>query len=74
MGKASFYDGFYGFMLDLHVSICLSICHPSIYTLFLDDNLSKYQWIFTKHDMLIDNVELWFGIVYGQILSIFNRV
>ena len=41
---------------------------------FLDDNLSKHQWIFTKLGMCIDIVEIWFGIAYGQILSIFDRV
>ena len=41
---------------------------------FLDDNLSNYQWIFTKPDMCIDIVEIWFGIADGQILSIFDRV
>ena len=42
--------------------------------LFLNDNLSKYQWIFTKLGMCIDIVEIWFGIANGQILSIFDRV
>ena len=54
------------------LSICLSI-HPSIFS-FLDDNLSKCQWIFTKLDVCIDIVEIWFGIVNEQILSIFARV
>ena len=36
---------------------------------FLDDNLSKCQWIFTKLGMYIDIVEIWFGIANGQILS-----
>ena len=31
--------------------------------LFSDDNLSKYQRIFTKLIMCIDIVEIWFGIV-----------
>ena len=34
---------------------------------FLDDNLSKDQWIFTKLGMFIDIVEIWFGIASGQI-------
>ena len=41
---------------------------------FLDDNLSKYQWIFTKLGMCIDIVDICFGIANGQILSIFDRV
>ena len=36
---------------------------------FPDDNLSKHQWIFTKLDMCIDIVEIWFGIANGQIPS-----
>ena len=41
---------------------------------FPDDNLSKHQWIFTKLDMCIDIVEIWFGIANGQISSIFYGV
>ena len=41
---------------------------------FLDNNLSKYQWIFTKLGVCIDIVEIWFGIANGQISSIFDRV
>ena len=46
--------------------------HMSVFS-FLDDNFSKYQWIFTKLDMSIDIVEIWFGIANGQISSIFDR-
>ena len=38
------------------------------------ENLSKYQWIFTKLSMCIDIVEIRFGIANGQIISIFDRV
>ena len=41
---------------------------------FLDNNLSKSQWIFTKFDMCIDIVEICFGIANRQILSIFDTV
>ena len=41
---------------------------------FLDDNLSKHQWIFTKLGMCIDIVEICFGIANGQISSIFDVV
>ena len=47
--------------------------HPSVF-LFMADNLSKCQWIFTKLDMCIDIVKIWFGITNGKILSIFDRV
>ena len=49
----------------------LFVC-PSIFLLlsFPDDNLSRYQWIFTKLGMCIDIVEIWFGIVNGPISSI----
>ena len=41
---------------------------------FLDDNFSKFQWIFTKLGMCIDIVELCFWNANEQILSIFDRV
>ena len=41
--------------------------HLSVFS-FPDDNLSKYEWIFTKLGMCIDIVEIWFGIANGQIL------
>ena len=53
-------------------SVCLSV-RLSVFSL-QDDNLNKYQWIFTKLVMWIDIVEIWFGIANGQILSIFDRV
>ena len=34
---------------------------------FLDENLSKRQWIFTKLGMCIDIVKILFGIANGQI-------
>ena len=40
--------------------------------LFLDDNLSKRQWIFTKLGICIDIVEIGFGIANGQISSNFD--
>ena len=64
--------------MSVSLSICqtfvhLSYIHLSIFS-FLDHNLSKCQWIFTKFFMCIDIVEIWFGIANGQILSIFDRV
>ena len=41
---------------------------------FKDNNFSKSQWIFTKLDLCIDIMKIWFGIAYGQISSIFDRV
>ena len=38
------------------------------------DNLSKYKGILTKLSTCIDMNEIWFGIVNGQISSIFDRV
>ena len=62
--------GYYGFTLDVRVSVSRPFVHFS----FPDDNLSKHQWIFTKLGMCIDIVEIWFGIANGQILSIFYGV
>ena len=42
--------------------------------LFLDDNLSKHQWILTKLGMCIDIVKCWFGIANGQISLNFDGV
>ena len=53
--------GYYGFRLDVQVSV-----HASVRTLFQDDNLSKRQWIFTKLDMCIDNMKIWFGLLMGK--------
>ena len=64
--------GYYGFTLDVLVSVCLSISCLSIRILFPDDNLSKHQWIFTKLGMCIDIVEIWFGIAIGQMSSDFD--
>ena len=47
---------------------------PSVGLSFLDDNLSKRKWIFTKLDICIDIVEIWFGIANGQISSNFDGV
>ena len=44
------------------------------YFRFPDDNLSKCQEILTKLGKCIDVKEIWFGIAYGQILSMFDRV
>ena len=49
----------------------LSVCQ-SIFS-FPDDSLSKCQWIFTERDVCTDIVEIWFGVVNGQISSIFDR-
>ena len=43
------------------------VCQSSVSIAFLDDNLSKHQWIFTKLNIYIDIVEIWFGIDNGQI-------
>ena len=60
--------GYYGFTLDVHLSVRLSV-HPSIRFSFPDDNFNKHQWIFTRLGMCIYIVEIWFGIANGQISS-----
>ena len=49
----------------------LSTRDMSIFSL-LDNNLSKYQWIFTKVGMCIDIMGIWFQIANEQISSIFD--
>ena len=56
----------------VHLYFHLSFVRPSVFS-FLYDNLSKFQWIFTKLDVCIDIVEIWFGIANGQFSSIFDR-
>ena len=51
----------------------VSNVRPSVFS-FPDDSLSKCQWIFTKLDVCIDIVEIWFVMVNGQISSIFDKV
>ena len=51
----------------------LSACDTSVF-LFQDNNFSKSQQIFSKLEMFVDTVEIWFGIGIGYILSIFDRV
>ena len=65
-------------MVSRWTSVCPSVSRTSVLLSvrfsFLDDNLSKHQWIFTKLGMCIDIVEIWFGIANGQISSNFYGV
>ena len=57
-----------GIMVSRWMSVCLSVrasVRPSRFS-FLDDNLSKLQWIFTKLGMCIDIVEVWLGLLMGK--------
>ena len=60
-------------MVSRWTAMCLSI-RPSVRISFLDDNLSKSQWIFTKLGVCIDIVKIRFGIANGQISSNFDGV
>ena len=57
------------------LSVCLSVrpsvVRPSVFS-FPDDNLSNCQWVYTKLGVSTDIVEIWFGIVNGQMSSIFQ--
>ena len=65
-------------MISCWLSVYPSVlCHISVsqsIILFPDDNLKKYQWIFTQLNVCVDIVEISFRIVNGQILSIFDKV
>ena len=63
-----------GIKISRWMSVCPSILLSCICILFMEDNFSKYQWIFTKLGMCFDIVEIWFQIANGKILSIFSRV
>ena len=39
---------------------------------FLDNKLSKYQWIFTKLGMCVAIVKIYIGVANGRISSIFD--
>ena len=65
--------GYYGFTLDIHVSIRQPSVHPSVFR-FRMITWVKHQWIFTKLGLCIDIVEIWFGIFNGQISSNFYRI
>ena len=69
--------GYYGFTLDVCVSVRPSVVRPSVRFSFPDDNLSKHQWIFTKLSicMCIDIVEIWFGILpMGKFRHFFTEL
>ena len=64
--------------LVVHGFVILSVrrpssVRPSVFS-FPDNNLCKYQWIFTKLGVYIDIIEIWYGIANGQFLSIFDRL
>ena len=67
-------------MVSRWTSACLSVCpsvRPSVVrpsVRFSDENFSKHQRVFTKLDMCIGIMEIWFGIANGQISSNFDRV
>ena len=61
-------------MVSCWRSVYLSVHRMSVCPyLFSDDNLGRCQWIFTKLGVYIDIMEIWFGIVNGQISSIFDK-
>ena len=66
--------GYYGFTLDVRVSVRPSVSRKSVRLSLPDDTLSKHQWIFFKLGICIDIVEIWFGIANRQISSMFYGV
>ena len=61
-------------MVSRWLSVCPSV-HPSDLLPYIRPSVfsySKYQWIFTKLSVRTDIVEIWLGIVSGQISSIFD--
>ena len=51
----------------------LSAHNMSIFS-FLDNNLSKNQWICTKLGVCIDIVEIWFWMLMGKFLQFLTVV
>ena len=64
--------GYYGFTLDVRVSVLPSYVLPSVFRFRMIT--SKHQWVFTVFGMCIDIVEISFGIANGQISSNFDGV
>ena len=67
--------GYYGFMLDVRVSVRPSVVRLSIRFSFLDDNFSKHQWIFTK--LKVCALILWIsglGLLMGKFRQIFTEL
>ena len=56
------------------MSVRLSVRFFFVFFTFPNDNMRKYQWIFTKLGMCIDIVEIYFGIANGQISTIFYLI
>ena len=74
MPRHTIVAGYYGFTLDVRVSVrpsvYQSVVRPSVFRSRLRE-LCQLQWIFTKPGMCIDIVDIWFEIDNGQIPSIF---
>ena len=71
MSRHTIVAGYYGFKLDVRVSVRTSVSRPSVHFSFPDDNLSKHQCSLTKLGVCIDILEIRFGIANGQISLIF---
>ena len=54
-------------------SVSRTTVRPPVFR-FLDDNISKHQWIFTKLGLSIDVVEIWFEIANGKLSLDFDGV
>ena len=66
--------GFYGFTLDVPVSVHPSVVNSFVHILFPNDNLSEHQWIFTK---LVCALILWrsgLGLVKGKFRQILTEI
>ena len=48
--------------------------HHMLVFWFLDDNLSKYQWIFTKFGMRIDIVKSGLGLLMGKFCQLLTEL
>ena len=61
-------------MVEFFLFLTELSAHNTSVFYFQDNNPSKSQWIFTKFDVYIDIVKIWFGIAHRQISLIFDRV
>ena len=63
--------GYYGFTLDVRVSVRPSVVHPSVFRFRMIT--SKLQWIFIKLGMCIDIVDFGLGLLMSKFRQIFTE-